>query len=150
MNTTENLRFNDAVIMFEDKQTYVSMFSREADMRTFVVVVECWHLDWQVSSMAQISNALSQVFFVVERLTLRHKVHTQSFEEHNDVDRIEWRNLLRSFRNVKTLRVKDELVEEQLSRCLRLEDGKLPLELLPELQELAYFGSGDAGDPFGN
>jgi len=43
--------------------------------------------------------------------------------------------------------VEDGLVEE-LSRCLRLEDGELPLELLPELQELTYFGSGDTGDAF--
>ena len=80
----------------------------------------------------------------MEYLTLRHEVH-QSSEEHNDVDRIEWRKILRSFSNAKTLRVEDELVEE-LFRCLRLEDGELPLELLPELQELTYFGSRDAGD----
>jgi hypothetical protein len=29
-----------------------------------------------------------------------------------------------------------------------LEDGELPLELLPELQELRYFGSRDTGDAF--
>jgi hypothetical protein len=73
--------------------------------------------------------------------------HSQSSEEHNDVDRLEWRNLLRSFSNVKTLRVQDGLVKE-LSRCLRLEDGELPLELLPELQELIYFESRDIGDAF--
>jgi hypothetical protein len=55
-----------------------------------------WHLDWQVSSVAQFSNALSQVFSAVEHLTLKHEVHIQSseLEEHNDVDR--------SFSNVKT------------------------------------------------
>jgi hypothetical protein len=123
------------------------MFFREADTYAFGVRVDCWHLDWQVSSVAQICNALSQVFSAVEHLTLRHEVHSQSSEEHNDVDRIEWRNLLRSFSNVKTLRVEDGLVEE-LSRCLQLEDGELPLELLPELQELTCLGSGDAGDAF--
>jgi hypothetical protein len=68
-------------------------------------------------------------------------------EEHNEVDRTEWRKLLRSFRNVKTLRIGNGLVEE-LSRCLRLEDGELPLGVLPELQELTYSGSGNAGDAF--
>ena len=34
------------------------------------------------------------------------------------------------------------------SRCLGLEDGELSLELLPELQELTYSGSGDTGDAF--
>ncbi|KAF8493696.1 hypothetical protein F5888DRAFT_1908565 [Russula emetica] len=154
MNTTENLRFDNAKIMFKDKRIDVGMVFRhgEADSYTgryydFFVTIGCWHLDWQVSSVVQISNVLSQAFSAVEHLTFEHEVHSQSSEEHNDVDRIEWRELLRSFSNVKTLRVEDGLVEE-LSRCLRLEDGELPLELLPELQELTYFGSGDTGDAF--
>ena len=97
--------------------------------------------------MAQISNALSQAFSAVGHLTFRHNIHRQSSVEHNTVDRIEWLNLLRSFGNVKTLRIKDGLVEE-LSRCLRLEDGELALELLPELQELTYYGSRDTDDAF--
>ena len=89
----------------------------------------------------------SQIFSVVEYLTLAHRVHSQSSEEHNEVDRTEWRKLLRSFSNVKTLRIDDGLVRE-LSRCLQLEDGEHPLELLPELQELRYPGSSDADDAF--
>ena len=53
--------------------------------------------------------------------------------------------ILWSFRKVKTLWIDDGLVE-QLSRCLQLDDGELPLELLPELQELTYSGSGKSGD----
>ena len=147
INTTENLRFDDAVIMFKDKEVDVLMFFRETNTYAFGVSVDCWHFDWQVSSVAQICNALSQVFFVVEQLTLEHEVHSQPSEEDNDVDRVEWRKLLRSFSNVKTLHVKDGLVDE-LSRCLRLEDGELPLELLPELRELTYIGNRDTRDAF--
>jgi hypothetical protein len=147
MNTTENLRFDKAEIMFKDKETYMLTSSSETGMCPFLVWIDCWHLDWQVSSVAQISSALSQVFSAVEHLTLKHEVHSQSSEEGDDVDRIEWRNLLRSFSNVKILRVEDGLVEE-LSHCLRLEDGEIPLELLPELQELTYLGSRDTGDAF--
>jgi hypothetical protein len=147
MNTTENLRFDSAVIKFKDKAIDVQMFFREADKAAFRFWFDCWHLDWQVPSMAQISNSLSQAFSAVEHLALVHEVHSQSSEEHNDVDRIEWRNLLRSFSNVNTLQVEDGLVEE-LSRCLRLEGGELPLELLPELQKLEYIGSADDGDAF--
>ena len=146
INATESLRFDNAKIMFKDKYIDVVMFLRGADTFAFVVTVDCWHLDWQVSSMAQICNALGQVFSAVEHLTLQHDVHSQSSEEHNDVDRIEWRRLLRSFSNVKTLLVGDGLIEK-LSRCVRLE-GDLPLELLPELQELRYPGSGAVGDAF--
>ena len=147
MNTTENLRFDKAVIAFKDKEINMDLFFRDANMFVLVVEVYCGHLDWQVSSVAQISNALSQAFSTVEHLILGHEVHSQSSEEHNNVDRIEWRNLLRSFSNVKTLRVEDGLVEE-LSNCLQLEDGELPLELLPELQELTYSASHDVGDAF--
>jgi hypothetical protein len=151
MNSIENFRFDIAVIRFKDKKIQMlTIFDggyTGGVTLTFVVTVDCWHFDWQVSSAVQISNALSQVFSAVEDLTLEHEAHGQSSEEHNDVDRIEWRNLLRSFNNVKTLLVKDRLVKE-LSDCLRLEDGELPLELLPDLQELTYSGSGDADDAF--
>ena len=147
MNTTESLRFDDAIIMFKDKQVTVGMMFREANTYTFGVTIDSWHLDWQVSSVAQISNALSQTFPAVEHLTLQHEIHSQLSEEHNDADRMEWRNILGSFSNLKDLRVEDGLVEE-LSRCLRLEDGEAPLELLPELQELTYFGSRDTGNAF--
>jgi hypothetical protein len=149
MNTIENVRLDNltALISFNDKEVNVLVFFREPDAYAFFVRLDCWHLDWQVSSVAQISNALSQVFSAVEHLALLHEVHSQSTEEHNDVDRIEWRNVLRPFSNVKTLRITDGLVE-QFSRCLRLEDGELPLELLPELQELTYFGSHDTDNAF--
>ena len=80
--------------------------------------------------MAQIFNAFKG-FSPVEHLTLLHEVHGHLTEEHNDFDQIERHSLLRSFRNVKTLRVMDGLVEE-LYHCLRFEDGELPLELFPE------------------
>ena len=146
MAATENLRLDNAEIMFKDERLGVKMFSRETDTYTFGVWVDSCHLDWQVSSAVQISNTLSHVFSAVEDLTLGHEVQSQSAEEHNDVDRIEWHMLLRSFSNVKTLRVEDGLVG-QLSRSLGFEVGE-PLVLLPELQELRYSGSGDVGDAF--
>ena len=149
MDTTGNLRFDAAEIMFKDEHINVSMYSRGANLKSycFTVTVDCWHLDWQVSSMAQISSALGRVFSTLEHLTLRHEAQGRSSEEHNDVDRIEWRKLLRSFSNLKTLGVEDGLIEE-LSRCLRLDDEELPLELLPELQELTYFANRDVRDAF--
>ena len=150
MNTTENPGPDHAVIKFKDKEIDLGIFPRGADTYTFGVRVHCVPVDWQVSSGAQICHAFSQVVNAVEHLTLKYEVLARrSSEEHtyNDVDRIEWRTLLRSFSNVKTLRVEDGLVEK-VSCCLRLEAGELPLELLPELQELTYFQSDDAGDAF--
>jgi len=48
---------------------------------------------------------------------------------------------------VKVLRANGGLVQE-LSRCLRSDDGERPLGLLPKLQELAYSGSSNTGDAF--
>jgi hypothetical protein len=149
MGRTENFRFNSAKFSFSGGRVYVEVNPHETDMfiDAFSINVDCWHLDWQVSSVAQIFNALSQMFSAVEHLTLTHSVHGRSSKEHNEVDRTEWRKLLRSFSNVKSLRIDDELVRE-LSRCLPSEDGEHPLELLPELQELRYSGSGNADDAF--
>ena len=149
MNTTENLRFDTAKFLFDDKRVRVEVYPPgEAKMKAaFMTNVFCWHLDWQVPSVAQILNSLGHLFSAVEHLTFEHEVHSQSSEAHNKVDRTEWRKLLRPFGNVKTLWIGNGLVE-QLSRSLDLEDGELPLELLPELQELTYSGSGNTSDAF--
>ncbi len=146
LNTTENLRFDSATFQFGGKVVYVDVYLREeAETYALLLNVDCSHLNLQVSSVAQIFDALNQIFSPVEHLTLEHKVHSQSSEEHNEVDRTEWRKLLRSFSNVRTLSVEGGLVKE-LARCLRLDDGEPSLELLPELQELTCFGSGDTGE----
>jgi len=144
MGEIENLRFGRADFKFYCRRVYVLAYPPEAKPFAFHISVVCWHLDWQVSSAAQISNSLSQLFSAVEHLTLGHD---QSSEEHNMVDRTEWHKLLKSFKNVKTLRVDNGFIGE-LSRYLRLEDGELPLEVLPELQELSYSGGRTAGDTF--
>ena len=145
INTAENVRSNNADIRFSNERAHMLAYMTNA--LPFEITIDCWHLDWQVSSVAQISNAVFQALSPVGHLTLRHHVHNRSSEEHNDVDRIEWRKLLRSLSNVEILHVENGLVEG-LSRCLRLEDGELPLDLLPELQELKYFGGPETGDRF--
>ena len=151
MNTANDLRFHSANLYFIDNRVEVVIYPHgdigDIETYAFAIVVFCWHLDWQVSSAVQISNSLNQVFSAVENLNLVHDVHGRSSEEHNEVDRTEWRRLLRSFSNVKALSINDALVKD-LSRWLQLEDGEPPLEVLPELQTLTYSESGDTGDGF--
>ena len=151
LDTTENLRFDSAKFWFHEKRVYLRVYPRrelrEIGIPALAIDIDCLHLDWQVSSVAQIVNSPSQIFSAVEHLTFKHKVHYLSSEEHNQVDRTEWRKLLGSFRNVKTIRIDNGLVE-QFSHCLVLDDGELPLELLPELQDLTYSGSDNTGDVF--
>ena len=146
IDAAENLRFGNVVLTFSDK-TVDMVVSPHEETGVYILSIRvlCWHLDWQVSSAIQISNSLSQTFSAVERLDLQHKAHSESSEEHNEVDRTEWRKLLRPFSNVKTLRIQEGLVKD-ISRCLQLEDRELPLELLPELQVLRTFGSNNIGD----
>ena len=147
LKRTENLRFYRARFNFHSQHVIVEVYPPKAETYPFYMEFECWHLDWQVSTVSQIFNALSQTFSTVKHLTVTHQEHVLSSEEHNEVDRAEWRKLLRSFRNVKTLHIEDGLVGE-LSRSLRLEDGEHPLDLLPELQELTYLGSDNNNNVF--
>jgi len=135
MTTAGNFRFNSVRLLFYHEAVAVFIFpTAETTICSFEVDVYCEHLDWQVSSAAQIFNVLSPLFSDVLDLTLDYKEHTLSSEWHNQVDRTQWRDLLRAFRNVKTLRVHNGLVRD-LSRSLQL-DGEPPPELLPELTEL--------------
>ncbi len=135
MTTTENLSLNSVRFLFHHEAVTVFVYSSVGTgVCSFTVDVYCEHLDWQVSSVAQIFNVLNPLFSDVVDLALDYREHTLSLEWHNEVDRTQWRDLLREFRNVKTLRVHNGLVRD-LSRCLQL-DGEPPLELLPELTEL--------------
>jgi hypothetical protein len=139
MKTAETLEFSSVKFLFHHEEVaafvYFHVGTRPGGkMRKFNFEVICEHLDWQVSSMAQIFNVLSPLFSAVEDLTLDYKVQNLSSDWRNQADRRRWRELLGSFRNVKTLRVHHGLVEE-LSRSLRL-DGEPPLEILPDLKEL--------------
>jgi hypothetical protein len=148
MSTLENLRFDSAKFKFSNMRVDAEVYPREEDeIRSLFISVLCLHLDWQVSSVAQIFNLRSQMFSAVEHLALEHEVHNLSSEEHNDVDRIEWLRLLTSFGKVKTLSVAHGLVQG-LSQCLQSEDDELSSELLPELQEITYSGRGNTGDAF--
>jgi len=73
--------------------------------------------------------------------------HDQSLELDDDVDRAQWRELLRPLTSVKTLHVAGGLIKD-LARSLQLEDEEPPLELLPELNELVYYKEGDPTDAF--
>jgi hypothetical protein len=142
INTTDGLRFDSAKIMFNRNEVHLKVYPpEETEMYALSIIFDvCAHLD-QVPCMAQILifNSLDQVFSTVEHLTLNKEERDRSSE----VGPTEWRRLLSSFSNVKTLRVDYGLVKE-LSRCLRLDDGELSVDLLPELQELTY----NAGDEF--
>ena len=138
IDTAKSLKFDSAEFIFSEDQVQIGMSLLDADSEgcAIRIHVTCGHFDRQVSSVAQIFNMAGKVFTSVENLTLMSRCRWP-FQEHNDVDRTEWHKILRSFSNVKALHVHDGLIGD-LSRCLRLEGGEDPSELLPELQELVF------------
>ncbi|KAI0245263.1 hypothetical protein BJV78DRAFT_1265722 [Lactifluus subvellereus] len=93
MSTSKNLRFSTVRLDFD----------------TNAVILMADHCgEWEISPF-RMRSVLSVA-------------HNLSSEQHNELDRIQWRELLRSFNNVKTLRVQNELVEK-LARSLRSGGG---------------------------
>jgi hypothetical protein len=142
ISSTRNLRFTSAELRFHRNLVGLSIYpGEETRMYALYMGVLGQHHDWQVSSAAQITSALGPVFSTVVDLSLHLDYQfTPSPERHNEADRTHWREVLRSFNNVKTLHVPNGLLGD-LSRSIQLRDGESPMELLPELKELRY----DAG-----
>ena len=141
IDSAEGLGFTAANLRFDENGINLEVYPfKGIQMYGLYIRVLCPHHDWQVSSAAQITGVLSPLFPSVVDLTLTCGERTQPSEWHTDADSIQWRAVLRSFNNVRTLYVSNGLIEE-LSGSLQVEDGESPMDLLPELEELQY----DAG-----
>jgi hypothetical protein len=143
IQTSENLKFSAVQVNFSS--VAVSLYAIPWTKSPLMLRNWCGHLDWQVASAVQIFGTLSPVLSIVDRVTFSYAKHNQSSESHNNVDRRQWRDLLRPFTNAKTIHVQDDLVTK-IFRSLSSHDGEPPLELLPNLEEVAYSGGKDARD----
>ncbi|KAN0114206.1 hypothetical protein V8E52_007004 [Russula decolorans] len=149
IRSAENLRFSSARVTFHDGGIFTRVYPHEgAKMYALYVDIGCKQSDWQVASAVQILNTLRSVFSSVEHLSLEYEMYAISSEWHNKADHAQWRKLLESFNDVKTLLV-DAVLVRDLSHSLQLDDGEpLPVELLPELKEVSYSAIDDADDVF--
>ena len=146
IHSTETLKSDNAKVMFTTGDVRVTAYLR-GETKIYSISISLWD-ESQLSPMAQILTSLSQSFTVAEHLTLGLGMEGHFLSEaQSEADRSEWRKLLRSFGNVKTLWIDNRLVED-LSRCLQLDNGELCLGLLPDLQELTCYGGGNTGDAF--
>ncbi|KAH9981807.1 hypothetical protein BJV74DRAFT_853656 [Russula compacta] len=152
ISTKENLRFRRAHFYLSPLSFTMVVYPHPgANMHTLWMQVLCTHIDWQVASAAQNYDALRTAFSAVDHITLDGGAFPLLEDwQKNAVDRTRWRELLRSFGNVKTLCVVDRDLASRVSNSLRPDDEESPMELLPELKELEYeyFASGDGGDVF--
>lgn len=141
---------------FHHRGVTARVFHCDGD-RTYVFFLHafCRSLDLQLSFVSQLFDGPSPLLASVADLSLDYNRRIfSSPEQHvNSEDRrTQWRNLLRSFRNVEILRVHDELSRD-ISRSLLLgSEGEPPSRvLLPQLKELQFFAtdnSPDAGNTF--
>ena len=135
VTTTENLKSSSVTLLFYHRGVSMFMYPPVTPPSpTLNIRVGCDHLDWQVFSMTQILSVLGPIFSAVVDLTLDYRGHILSSEWHNQADSTHWRELLGPFRNVRILRVHNDIVGE-VSRCLAL-DGELASGILPELKIL--------------
>jgi len=150
MDEAENVNFGHAILTFHEESLCMNAYPTEgARMYALRLEVGCRHFDWQVSSAAQIISTLRIPCSAVEHLTLKYGDNFKSSEPPNEGDLVQWRELLESFDNVKTLSVSGGPVRE-LSFTL-ISDRGLCLELSPELKELlcpAGRGASHAGAIF--
>jgi hypothetical protein len=150
MSTAEIFRPNVTTFTVHHHFLEVTAYPHKgAKMYTLSISLGGQGLDWQIASAAQVCRALRTIFSSVEHLTIKYYgVNRSSWSV--VPDRTQWRELLGSFVNVKTLFVGREYVG-QLSGALQPGGGESPTELLPELQELscpAIYSSVNAFTPF--
>jgi hypothetical protein len=144
---TERFRFNNARLWFYEGGVAAWVFPYEgARTYAFCIHVICEQLDRQLSSIAQIFNVLRPLMSGVVHLIFHYEGNNLSLMGFYEDRRRRWRELLRSFDNVKTLRVPNGLTGE-LSRMLDF--GFDPtLKVLPKLEELVCPTRGSSGAAF--
>jgi hypothetical protein len=147
MNTATNLSFSNARFHFYSGGLASVRVYHHEEARIYALYVQvfCGESDQQLSFMAQLSDVLSPVFSAVVDLTISHYLPST---QHNEANYTQWRKLLGSFSNVKTLRMPNVFIED-LCRSLR-SDGEPPLELLPKLQVLVCPVGSDMFNAFVN
>jgi len=146
--TTGEFRFRSAEIHFDNDfvSVIVDPHPEPTGTNPFLVQVKCRPLDYQAACAAQICHALAPLLAGVDSLTLGfHKDGSASWQD--EIDHPLWHGLLRTFAGVKSLRLTGGLVGD-LFRSLQLDEGELPLELLPGLRELVPSGWGHTDDAF--
>ena len=136
VSRASNWRFTSASFCINEAGDHLDLWSHEGTaMNSLYIGVNCQGYNEQVFLAAQMCGVLTPVFSAVEDLTLLYEAPGLFLGLHNQPDRIRWREVLKSFNNIKTLRLPDGLLWG-LSHALQVRDGESPMELLPELKEL--------------
>jgi hypothetical protein len=147
-----NLSFGCARFMFHHRGVSARVCPCDGDRKyVFSLHAFCRGLDPQLSFVSQLFDRPSSLLAPVVDLSLDYsrRILPSELQDDSEDRRTQWRNLLRSFRNVEILRVHDELSRD-ISRSLLLGSEEEPLSpgrvLLPRLKELQCTATGDTPD----
>jgi hypothetical protein len=145
ISSAENLRFTSASLRFDTVGFTLEAYPcQESRMYALSVDVVSLRQDWPLSSTTRIIGILGPLFSIVTLLSV------QSPSVYNEADRAEFRDILKSFNNVKALSVRTlsghSSFIKDISRALTVRDGESTMELLPGLKELEWSAKVDAGD----
>jgi hypothetical protein len=143
ISNTEGLKLPEAEIYFYRDNVCITTTPDSKPhgslpfQKIFLLRVLCKELDWQIDCAAQICSAIIPALSSVEKLRLYgyfKKIPTEW--QNGAIDDTTWHELLRSFVEVKELRIDNGLLEE-LSRALQMDEvlGVDP-GFLPNLQTI--------------
>jgi hypothetical protein len=135
ISSAENLRFTIASLKLGPKLFTLQAYPYEG-YRIYALSMSAYCLDHHLplSSTAQILGDLGPVFSTVVHLAVGVSSE-DNIPRYNEADRAQWRDILRLFNNVKTLRMEDSFIMD-IYRALEVRDEESTIGLLPELKEL--------------
>jgi hypothetical protein len=106
MRASESLRFGAVKLTFDNDFLELTAGPDPSwQRRSLRLQIMCKHLYWQVESAVQVFDSISPLLSRVDELTLLHVASNLPAVSGHEVNRTQWRKLLRSFNNVKTLSV---------------------------------------------
>jgi hypothetical protein len=148
MSAAPNLKFSCAEVSFDDSFVHVRLYPRDgAILNASFIRVGSTHLEWQLAVAAQISDQLGAILSAVVCLAFKYGKDVLSLSSDNETNRTQWREILGSFSNVKTLRVPNTLVRD-FCHTLQSDEGESSEDVLPELKELEYATTDGVDDAF--
>lgn len=133
-----------AEVRFQGERAYITLSSPEVTVRcpNIVIYISCMQSEWQLSSLAEICGTSSSRWalrlFSLERLYMLVE-YAPPGHWHDDMENIQWLELLQSFTAVKDLYLSEGLAL-RVAQAIRDLVGEKETEMLPALQNIFVQG----------
>ena len=138
------ITFNEAHVDFDYNGVQVeSPSSTQTSNETSGLRISCRELDWQLSSLAQVTTSFFPSIYTVEHLYIAGSLHLPS-QWQDDVENMQWLEVFHPFLAVKNL-----YVSKEFARCIALAlqelVGERAGDVLPALETLFLEGLRPSG-----